>query len=92
MVIYRDARTRELAEFFELPNQADYNRHKSLYEMYLEADYTAFNRNFTRKFQAFEHFMVSYGISHDLDDRSLFGVEGSNFARTGNDRSYTKTV
>ena len=72
VVIYRDARTRELAEFFELPNQADYNRHKSLYEMYLEADYTAFNRNFTRKFQAFEHFMVSYGISHDLDDRSLF--------------------
>lgn len=72
MVIYRDARTRELAEFFELPNQAKYNRNKSLYEIYLEADYTAFNRKFAGKFQAFENFMVSHGISHDLDDRSLF--------------------
>ncbi len=72
VVMYRDARTRELAEFFELPNQAEYDSHKSLYEMYLEADYTAFNRNFARKFQAFERFIVSHGISHDLNDRSLF--------------------
>ncbi len=72
MVIYRDARTRELAEFFELPNGAQYNDQKSLYEVYLEADYTDFNRNFADKFKAFENFMVSHGISHDLEDRSLF--------------------
>lgn len=72
MVIYRDARTRELTEFFELPGSAQYDDRKSLYEVYLEADYTKFNRNFADKFKAFEAFMVSYGISHDLDDRSLF--------------------
>lgn len=72
MVIYRDARTRELAEFFELPNQGEYNKNKSLYELYLDADYTVFNRKFAGKFQVFENFMVSHGISHDLDDRSLF--------------------
>lgn len=72
MVMYRDARTRELAEFFELPNSSQYHDKKSLYEIYQEADYTKFNRNFADKFKTFEKFMVSHGISHDLDDRSLF--------------------
>lgn len=72
MVMYRDARTRELAEFFELPNSARYDINKSLYEIYLEADYTKFNEHFTDKFRAFENFVVSHGISHDLEDRSLF--------------------
>lgn len=72
MVMYRDARTRELAEFFELPCCAGYDKKKTLYEVYLEADYTRFNNHFADKFRAFEEFMVSHGISHDLDDRSLF--------------------
>lgn len=72
MVMYRDARTRELAEFFELPNSPRYDGDKSLYELYLEADYTKFNAHFADKFSAFENFVVSHGISHDLEDRSLF--------------------
>lgn len=72
MVMYRDARTRELAEFFELPNSAAYDTNKSLYEIYLDANYTNFNRHFADKFRTFEHFVVSHGISHDLEDRSLF--------------------
>lgn len=71
-VIYRDARTRELAEFFELPNSASYGESKSLYETYLETDYTKFNQNFGKKFDVFEQFLIRYGISHDLDDRTLF--------------------
>lgn len=71
-VIYRDARTRELAEFFELPVSAAYDKQKSLYQVYLEADYTKFNQHFHRKFEAFEEFMTAHGISHDLEDRSLF--------------------
>lgn len=72
MVMYRDARTRELAEFFELPNSPGYDANKTLYEIYLEADYTKFNEHFTDKFRTFENFVVSHGISHDLEDRSLF--------------------
>lgn len=72
MVMYRDARTRELAEFFELPDNPKYDVNKSLYEIYLEADYTKFNAHFADKFRAFEDFVVSHGISHDLEDRSLF--------------------
>ena len=72
MVMYRDARTRELAEFFELPNSPGYDVNKSLYEIYLEADYRKFNEHFADKFRNFENFVVSHGISHDLEDRSLF--------------------
>lgn len=72
MVMYRDARTRELAEFFELPDNPKYDVNKSLYEIYLEADYTKFNAHFADKFRAFEDFVVSHEISHDLEDRSLF--------------------
>lgn len=71
-VIYRDARTRELAEFFELPHTGSWREGESLYDVYLEADYTAFNEGFTEKFKAFEAFMTRHGISHDLEDRSLF--------------------
>lgn len=71
-VFYRDARTRELAEFFELPCAAGYDRNKTLYEVYCETDYTAFNTHFAEKFHNFENFMTSHGISHDLDDRSLW--------------------
>lgn len=72
MVMYRDARTRELAEFFELPNNAVYDETKSLYEYYLETDYKQFNQHFADKFKNFEDFLVTHGISHDLEDRSLF--------------------
>lgn len=75
MVLYRDARTRELAEFFELPNTGAYNKNKSLYEIYLEADYSKFNAHFEDKFTAFEKFMTEHGISHDLNDRSLFDMK-----------------
>lgn len=71
-VIYRDARTRELAEFFELPHAEKWNEEQSLYEAYLESDYTAFNKGFPEKFKAFEAFMTEHGISHDLEDRSLY--------------------
>lgn len=71
-VIYRDARTRELSEFFELPHAESWKEDQSLYEAYLEADYASFNRGFSEKFKAFEAFMTEHGISHDLEDRSLF--------------------
>lgn len=71
MVIYRDARTRELAEFLELPCCASLNE-KSLYEEYLKADYSRFNRNFRSKYERFEKFLVSHGISYDISDRTLF--------------------
>lgn len=71
MVIYRDARTRELAEFLELPCCRTLEG-KELYEEYLKADYTCFNKNFSAKFKKFERFLVSHGISYDIDDRTLF--------------------
>lgn len=71
MVLHRDARTRELAEFMELPCRASLNG-KSLYEAYLEADYSLFNKNFPKKFKAFEQFLVTHKITHDIEDRTLF--------------------
>lgn len=71
-VICKDARTRELAEFFELPHRMKINKGESLYEMYLETDYSKFNESFKYKFENFEHFLVSHGISYDINDNTLF--------------------
>lgn len=71
MVLYRDARTRELAEFMELPCCPSIDG-RLLYKKYLKADYSRFNKTFSDKFKKFEHFMVSHGISHDIGDRTLF--------------------
>ena len=70
-----DSRTREMAEFFEIPmlgKQVSQSA-KSLYEMYLQTDYSVFNRNYSEKFDAFERFLVQHGIVETINqDNSFF--------------------
>lgn len=70
-VLAYDARTRELAEFFEIPYSLN-REEKTLYQIYMDCDYESFNKNFSKKFYAFEKFLTSHGISYEIDDRSLF--------------------
>ncbi|NBJ96824.1 polysaccharide pyruvyl transferase family protein [bacterium 1xD8-48] len=74
MVLYRDARTRELAEFIELPCYPSMDGN-SIYESYLKADYSSFNKNFVKKFKNFEKFLISHEITHDIEDRTLFDIK-----------------
>jgi hypothetical protein len=67
-----DSRTRELAEFFDIPYLSEIPGNKSLYDIYLEADYSKFNNTFKSKFDNFERFLVEHGISYDIDDKQEF--------------------
>lgn len=66
----QDARTQEMAEFFEIPIVG--RKSRSLYDIYLEADYSAFNKNFAKKFNAYEHFLVSHGIVDQCNQHNAF--------------------
>lgn len=55
-----------------MPHAVTWKADRSLYDVYLEADYTVFSGDFAQKFKAFEQFMAEHGISYDLEDRTLF--------------------
>lgn len=84
----RDARTREMAEFFEIPILE--RTGKSLYDLYLETDYTAFNQNFRQKFDAFETFLTSHGIANNCNSTNLFFRDSSTDATPGNYEKLTQ--
>ncbi len=70
VVLPYDARTKEIAEFFDIPAVSDSDMENGLSEMLQKLDYSKFNKSFVEKFDRFENFMKTHGISHDLADRS----------------------
>ena len=75
MVIYNDARTRELAEYFEIPSMNVYSLNKqSAYDLFNDCDFSAFNYNFGQKYDRFEKFMISNDIVESIDN-SKFDYE-----------------
>lgn len=77
-----DSRTREMAEFFDLPmcphNTNDVISHEKFLELYDQADYTAFNHSFHQKFDAYERFLSEHGIVSFVNcNNRFFGSSGS---------------
>lgn len=68
----RDARTREMAEFFSIPSVGPGGYGRSLYELYREMDYSAFNRDFAARFDAYEAFLRNCGITDRINGENLF--------------------
>lgn len=66
-----DARTREMAEFFDIPYTTDKSQ-RSLYDLYLETDYSKFNEKFSQRFDAFEKFLVSCGLVEKANQDNIF--------------------
>lgn len=58
----RDARTREMAEFFNIPFVLPTGASQSLYDIYLDASYTSFNCKFPERFDYYESFLTKCGI------------------------------
>lgn len=81
-----DSRTREMAEFFEIPmlGKQVSESAKSLYEMYLQTDYNTFNQNFAAKFDAYERFLVQHGIVTAINQENTFFCEQSVNVVSGN--------
>lgn len=69
-----DSRTREMAEFFEMPCILgnDYQKYHDLYEIYEWMDYSSFNRNFKKKFEAYEKFLRDVGIVEKVNQNNRF--------------------
>lgn len=81
-----DSRTREMAEFFEIPifgNQVA-KCTASIYELYLQTDYSTFNRNYMEKFDAFEHFLVQHNIVKSINQKNVFFHEEMANVMVGN--------
>lgn len=74
-----DSRVRELSEYFSIPNKRYDHSLPDLYETYLEADYSKFNREFSEKFDEFERFMARTGVNIDSSAGDL-SVEFSGVA------------
>lgn len=70
----RDARTREMAEFFEIPCTAPdaHLDYESLYELYQQISYDKFNAGFAARFDAYEAFLKKYGIVEHINENNRF--------------------
>lgn len=69
----RDARTREMAEFFNIPFVSPEDNVQSLYDLYMDIDYSAFNRNYAGHFDYYENFLRKCGIvDHVNTDNQFF--------------------
>ncbi len=61
-----DSRTRELAEFFDIPVFNEWRKNDSLYDIYLKCDFNKFNESFSDKFDNFEKFLKNCNIVDNL--------------------------
>ena len=70
----RDARTREMADFFGIPcvEPGAYRKAGSLYELYETMDYGKFNGGFSARYDAFEAFLQQCGIVERINGDNLF--------------------
>lgn len=68
----RDARTREMAEFFNIPFIFPEENHQSLYDLYMDADYTEFNKGFAERFDYYEDFLRKCGIVDQVNPNNQF--------------------
>lgn len=57
-----DSRTKELADFFEIPSITLNNPRTHIMDIYDKLDFDKFNKNFKNKFQNFKNFMNLCGI------------------------------
>lgn len=71
LIYPKDSRVKEMAEFYSIPI-ADVNSKSSIYEQYLATDYSEFNKNFPKKFDLFEKFLIENGIVTKINQDNPF--------------------
>lgn len=62
IVYAHDSRTKELAEYFEIPTYSDRNGKVDICEAYSEASWNNFNKNYGKKYDQFEKLLTDYGM------------------------------
>lgn len=67
-----DSRTREMAEFFDIPI-VEPNNKKSLYEIYCDCDFSKFNQTFKGKYDFYKEFLINHNLIDDkMNDKNIF--------------------
>lgn len=69
-----DARTREMAEFFDIPYMLPKKEMKryDMYELYCDTNYDKFNKNFAEKFDNYEKFLRKCGLVDTINSENVF--------------------
>lgn len=62
IVYIHDSRTRELAEYFELPIYVPKDGYVDIEQAYENASWDGFNKNFGEKYDKFEELLIKYGM------------------------------
>lgn len=71
-----DSRTQEMAEFFHIPFVLfERTNKKDIYELYLEADYSEFVKNYAKKYDGFEKFLSQCNITDSINNKNTFWSE-----------------
>lgn len=74
-ILAKDSRTREIAEFYKIPNSVE-NPHdaadETLYELYQRLDYEEFNRTYKNRFDALDKYLTEKGIPNVLGENHAF--------------------
>lgn len=75
-VISIDSRTREMAEFFDIPHLSLQRNHRytvdDLLSSYEQADYSKFNSRFAERYHAYESFLREKGIVDEINAENHF--------------------
>jgi len=67
-----DSRTREIAEFFEVPYVSNFNPLHDLYQLYADTSYEKFNATFRIRFQQFAEFVDRHRLPFTLGRNESF--------------------
>lgn len=88
-----DSRTKEMAEFFDIPHinvsNSDRFNGDDVYESYLEADYTKFNNTFKDKYLKYQSFLKEHKIISEINQNNRFFK--SEDAKTDFDKFYVNS-
>lgn len=94
-VVYAcDARTREMAEFFDIPMVMPGRENKiiDLYQLYQTVDYSKFNRKFGERFDDFEKFLQKHGIVKQVNIDNIFFKNEEVVKFNSSDLSYINKI
>ena len=77
LIAAEDLRVREIAEHFAIPHETSRDREvtmPSLYEKYLDVDYSDFNKRYRIAFDVYEGFLRRCGVCEALHQKNAFFV------------------
>ena len=77
LVLACDSRTQEMAEYYDIPWMRYSKKHLDISKLFQDTDYSSFNRNFIKKYEKFEAFLVSHNLVKKMNQNNKFWDKAS---------------